>query len=276
MPNCVCGKYSRLLKAIVVVAIPVLLGVYLLPPEVDPMEFPDFDKTGLRTKTAFVLGHTGGVGQQIARLLLDKRIFKNVVLIGRREVDFGSDPLYKDVIQRVVDFDKIEEHPQAFEGVDVGFCALGTTRAKAGKEGFIKVDHDYIVNSAKVAKAAGCQHFSLISSTGANPNSWFLYPKVKGETERDVEALGFPRVTIIRPGLLEGERAEPRLVERVAVCAFKPIKYFRPTALSVPMVTVAKAAIVDTFLKPEGGKTTEILDNAALHHRGAHFDKIFG
>uniref|UniRef100_A0A914W7G1 Protein HTATIP2 n=1 Tax=Plectus sambesii TaxID=2011161 RepID=A0A914W7G1_9BILA len=276
MPYCVCGGHSRLLKAIVVVAIPVLLGVYLLPPEVDPMEFPDFDKTAMSTKTAFVLGYTGGIGQQIARLLLEKRIFKNVVLIGRREVDFGGDPLYKDVIQRVVDFDKIEEHQQAFEGAEVGFCALGTTRAKVGKEGFIKVDHDYIVNSAKVAKAAGCQHFSLISSKDANANSWFLYLKVKGEAERDVEALNFPRLTINRPGVLEGERAEARFGEKVAAFAFKPIKYFRPTALSIPIVTVAKAAIVDTFLKPEGGKTTEILDNAALYHRGAHFDKIFG
>jgi hypothetical protein len=47
------------------------------------------------------------------------------------------------------------------------------------KEGFIKVDHDYIVGSAKLAKAAGCEHFSLISSQGANANSWFLYMKVK-------------------------------------------------------------------------------------------------
>jgi hypothetical protein len=47
------------------------------------------------------------------------------------------------------------------------------------KEEFIKVDHDYIVGSAKLAKAAGCEHFSLISSGGANANSWFLYMKVK-------------------------------------------------------------------------------------------------
>jgi hypothetical protein len=47
------------------------------------------------------------------------------------------------------------------------------------KEGFIKVDYDYIVGSAKMAKAAGVEHFSLISSGGANANSWFLYMKVK-------------------------------------------------------------------------------------------------
>jgi hypothetical protein len=31
MPSCVCSNYSRLLKGIVIVALPVLLGIYLLP-----------------------------------------------------------------------------------------------------------------------------------------------------------------------------------------------------------------------------------------------------
>jgi oxidoreductase len=36
-------------------------------------------------------------------------------------------------VQNVIDFDKIEEQQWAFEGTNVGFCALGTTRAQAGK-----------------------------------------------------------------------------------------------------------------------------------------------
>jgi hypothetical protein len=32
-------------------------------------------------------------------------------------------------VQNVIDFDKIEEQQWAFEGTNVGFCALGTTRA---------------------------------------------------------------------------------------------------------------------------------------------------
>ena len=41
------------------------------------------------------------------------------------------------------DYDKLAaddpEEAAKFEGYDVGFCTLGTTRGKSGKEGFIKV-----------------------------------------------------------------------------------------------------------------------------------------
>ena len=47
------------------------------------------------------------------------------------------------------------------------------------QDGFYRVDHDYVVNTAKLAKDQGCSHLLLVSSTGANKNSWFLYPKTK-------------------------------------------------------------------------------------------------
>lgn len=33
----------------------------------------------------------------------------------------------------MVNFDSIEEHAEVFKDVDIGFCALGTTRSKSGK-----------------------------------------------------------------------------------------------------------------------------------------------
>lgn len=35
-------------------------------------------------------------------------------------------------VQKVVDFEKLEEYAEAFQGHDVGYCCLGTTKAKAG------------------------------------------------------------------------------------------------------------------------------------------------
>ncbi len=45
-------------------------------------------------------------------------------------------------IQKIVDFDKINEHDEAFKGLDVIYCCLGTTRSKSGavkKINFIKI-----------------------------------------------------------------------------------------------------------------------------------------
>ena len=75
--------------------------------------------------------------------------------------------LYLQVVYLKVDFDNLDDHKEAFQGADVAFCCLGTTRAKSGKEGFIKVDYDYVVNSAKLLKESGkCKDFHLVSSQG--------------------------------------------------------------------------------------------------------------
>ena len=61
------------------------------------------------------------------------------------------------------------------------FCCLGTTRAKSGADGFVRVDKDYVFESAKILKEAGCPHFSLVTSKGSNAKSSFLYLKTKGK-----------------------------------------------------------------------------------------------
>ncbi len=47
------------------------------------------------------------------------------------------------------------------------------------QEGFRRVDFDYIVGAARLAKQEGCKHFHLVSSQGANENAYLLYPQVK-------------------------------------------------------------------------------------------------
>lgn len=43
-------------------------------------------------------------------------------------------------VQKVVDFEKLDEYGEAFQGHDVGYCCLGTTKAKAGAVCF-RCDH---------------------------------------------------------------------------------------------------------------------------------------
>jgi len=67
------------------------------------------------------------------------------------------------------------------------------------KEGFRKVDFDYVVNSAKMAKKNGVKQFHLVSSSGANKDSGLLYPQVKGQSEEAIKELNFDRYFIYRP-----------------------------------------------------------------------------
>lgn len=69
---------------------------------------------------------------------------------------------------------------------------------------------------AQTAKDCNARHFGLVSSVGANKNSLFLYPRVKGEIEEAIKNLNFPSCKIYRPGYLEIDegRDERRLGEK--------------------------------------------------------------
>lgn len=51
---------------------------------------------------------------------------------------------------------------------------------------------------------------------GANARSRFLYPRTKGELEQRLRELHFPSLTLVRPGLIGGQRDEARAAERIA------------------------------------------------------------
>ncbi|PNJ01437.1 HTATIP2 isoform 5 [Pongo abelii] len=132
----------------------------------------------MQNKSVFILGASGETGRVLLKEILEQGLFSKVTLIGRRKLTFDEEA-YKNVNQEVVDFEKLDDYASAFQGHDVGFCCLGTTRVKAGAEGFVRVDRDYVLKSAELAKAGGCKHFNLLSSKGADKSSNFLYLQVK-------------------------------------------------------------------------------------------------
>nr|XP_027319433.2 LOW QUALITY PROTEIN: oxidoreductase HTATIP2 [Anas platyrhynchos] len=215
--------------------------------------------------SCFVLGASGATGQALLRELRARGLFARVTLIGRRRLSLAEESGTA-VEQVVVDFERLSEHAAAFRGHDVGFCCLGTTRSKAGADGFVRVDRDYVAQAAELARAGGCKHFVTLSSQGANEHSRFLYLRVKGEVEKLVQAVGFDRCTILRPAVLLCTRQEFRPLEWLTQHVLGAVAWFFPTAYSVPVQTVARA-MVASVLQPGGGKV-EVLENKAIHQLG--------
>ncbi|MFM5272359.1 NAD(P)H-binding protein [Aeromonas veronii] len=114
--------------------------------------------------------------------------------------------------------------------VDIAFCALGTTRKEAGSaEAFRRVDLDYVIAFAELARRHGCQRLIVVSSMGANTSSPALYPRTKGEMEQALLAQSWPRLAIVRPAMLLGDRQPPRLSEQIFQTIY-PL--FRPLLVS--------------------------------------------
>jgi uncharacterized protein YbjT (DUF2867 family) len=207
--------------------------------------------------TALLLGATGLVGGNVLDLLLNDPAYGRVVVLGRRPVDRRHPKLE----QHVADLGRLDEHAGRF-AVDDVFCCLGTTiRAAGSQEAFRRVDHDYVVDSARVAAAAGARRYLLVTAAGADPRSRFFYNRVKGDAEAGVRAQPFQGVVILRPSLILGPRAERRtaeaLAQRVApalnAVLIGPLRRYRAIEAGV----VARAMVRLAKERPRGVRIVE-------------------
>ncbi len=168
------------------------------------------EKTSSAGKTALVLGATGLVGRQLVAQLLQTEAYGQVVLVGRRRLDTEHPRL----VQHLVDFRDLSDRESVLTGDDI-FCCLGTTRRQAGSAAqFTATDYGIPMAAARIAYRRGGRQFLLVSSVGADPRSSFLYPRVKGKLESDLQEIGFETLHLFRPSVLLGRRDAPRPLEQ--------------------------------------------------------------
>ena len=203
----------------------------------------------MNRRTAIVVGASGLVGKQVLDILLADDYYRTVVSMTRREQDLQADRL----MQYVLDYERLDEVEELIAATDI-YCCLGTTMKKAGsKEAFRKVDHDYVLDIAKIARKNDAQQFLLVSSIGANAKSKNFYGSVKGEVEEGLKEIGFPKLHIFRPSVLTGDREESRPSEKMSATMgniLKPVlvggfKKYRPISGRVVAKTMYEIAKKD-------------------------------
>ncbi len=163
-------------------------------------------------RIALVAGATGLVGQFLLQRLLASGAYDRIKLLTRREVPI-DDARVENVISDYSNLDALGKQLQA----DDVFCCLGTTLKKAGsRAAFEKVDYQMVVDLARATHAAGARQFMVVSAAGTAEHSPSFYSRVKAHMERDVAAVGFDAVHIVRPALLIGAREERRPAEQIS------------------------------------------------------------
>lgn len=152
-------------------------------------------------KRLAIVGASGLIGRQLLAQLSPTA--DSVIVLTRRHID----GLPKKIEQRIINFDLPWQEWQLpkFETL---FCALGTTIKVAGsRAAFRTVDFDYVVNAARAAKASGANRMAVVSALGASATSSVFYNRTKGEMEQALIEIGFEHLVIVRPSLLDGDRA---------------------------------------------------------------------
>lgn len=213
-------------------------------------------------RAVMLLGATGLVGGELLRQLLANPTIGRVVALTRRPLEQPTGVAPEQLRRldvRIVDFDRLEGSAEAFTGVEQVFCALGTTIRQAGsKAQFRHVDHDIPLAAARLGLKLGARHFLVVSAIGADPASRVFYNRVKGEVERDLTALGYRSLTIVRPSLLLGDRREFRLGEEVA----KRLRWLMPGKWAPVQARDVAAALVRAAVRDETG--TRIIESGDI------------
>ena len=174
------------------------------------------------SRSALLVGATGLVGGRLLNRLLAHPDYDRVTIWVRRPVSLR---IHK-FSQLVVDFERLADYAAQFDAQDV-YVALGTTIKNAGsQEAFRKVDFDYPLALARIAKERGAQRFLLVSALGANARSRVFYSRVKGEVEEAIAGVGIAQTWFFRPSLLTGPRVQDRRGERVGTAIGRVVAPF--------------------------------------------------
>jgi uncharacterized protein YbjT (DUF2867 family) len=204
------------------------------------------------------VGATGLVGSLVLARLLESPQVARVVAPTRRLIETAHPRLHNPV----VDFDALPENADWWE-VDAVICTLGTTIADAGSQNaFRRVDHDYPLQVARLARRRGALVYALNSAMGANARSRIFYNRVKGELEEALSALDYPSLMLVRPGLIDGERERRRAGEGRALAVSRLLRPLLPMKWRPSRATKIAEALVDAILHPVQGR--HVVDAAAL------------
>ena len=197
-------------------------------------------------KTALLFGASGLVGNHLLNQLISNNNYSKIKLFARSTINV-SDPRIE-IIQ--TDFNNLENHKEDIIGDDCFFC-IGTTKKNSpDKNEYKKVELEVPKQIAQIAKSNSVNSFVFVSSGYADPKSSGDYLRFKGEVEEELKRLNFPKLGIMRPSFLLGDRKEKRIGEKIGIFVFKllsplfvgPLKKMKP----IHSATVAKAMIAIT------------------------------
>jgi len=164
-------------------------------------------------KTALIFGSSGLIGTELLKNVIQNNSYDYIKLFVRSVTESNNSKI--EMFQ--TNFSNLEKYKDFIVGDDCFFC-IGTTRKNTpDKNEYIRIEYNIPVEVAKIAKLNSVKNFIYVSSLGANSNAAGLYLKNKGKVEEELIKLNFPKLSIIRPSILLGNRKEKRVGEKAGI-----------------------------------------------------------
>ena len=200
-------------------------------------------------KTALVFGSSGLIGQHLLNQLIKNENYNKIKIFVRSKPEINDPKI--EIIK--TDYSNLQNHKEDIKGDDCFFC-IGTTKKNSpDKNEYRRVELHIPKEIAKIAKANSLNSFVFVSSGYADSKSSGDYLKYKGEVEEELKRLNFPKLGIMRPSFLLGDRKEKRIGEKIGIFVFNllsplflgPLKKMKPIHSEIVAKSMIKFANED-------------------------------
>ena len=164
-----------------------------------------------------IIGGTGQVGAAVVRALAAEPSCAEVVMVNRKAIAQSADPRVRAVILDTAAAQFPAEVTRLAQGmVAQGDPVYGASCVGVGKgslqwseEQLKALEIGVVGGFARGCQAGGITRFSLLSAAGSSVKSRIRYARIMGMKEETVQAIGFQRLAIFRPGIIAGNTHTP-------------------------------------------------------------------
>jgi len=172
------------------------------------------------TRTAFrvlIMGGTGQVGAAVVRALAEEPSCIEVVMVNRKAIALAANHRVRQVIADTAaahfpaDVTSLAKSLVAQGDPVYGASCVGVGKGSLqwSEEELKALEIGVVGGFARGCHAGGITRFALLSAVGSNTTSRIRYARIMGLKEETVQAIGFRRLAIFRPGIIGGNVHTP-------------------------------------------------------------------
>ena len=173
------------------------------------------------TFRVLIIGGTGQVGAAVVRALAAEPSCIEVVMVNRKAIAETAGPRVRQVILDTAAAGFPAEVTALAQGMIAhGDPVYGASCVGVGKgslnwseEELKALEIGVVGGFASGCRAGGITRFALLSAVGSTSKSRVRYVRMMGLKEEAIQAIGFQRLAIFRPGIIGGNVHTPGYVE---------------------------------------------------------------
>jgi uncharacterized protein YbjT (DUF2867 family) len=214
---------------------------------------------------AVIFGATGLAGSSVLDECLKHPEVKRVTVVTRRSTGKNHNKLKEIIHQDFLDYSSIEDR---LRGHNACFYCLGVSQTKVRNEDeYHEMTYDFTIAAAKTLTQINSElTFCFLSGAGTDPTmkSRFMWARIKGKAERDLESFPFKKLYIFRPGLIQPVSGKDHSLTITKITRpFYPVLYKLFPSFVTNTQEFGRAMITAALLAP----SIEIFENRDIREK---------